>query len=137
MTDLAFFVDNDGRYLTQCAAEYGRAQEGWHEVPVAPADAGQIWNFQLHNWGPVPVYVPARVTMRQARLALLGAGLLDSVEAALDAMAGTNEGKAARIEWDHSQFVERNRPFVLQIGSALGLDAAALDQLFVTAAGIE
>ena len=35
---------------------------------------------------PTPPYVPASVTMRQARLALLGAGLLASVDAAIDGL---------------------------------------------------
>lgn len=83
-----------------------------------------------------PIGVPPRVTMRQARLALLQAGLLDEVEAALAALPG-DEGRAARIEWDYSSEVWRNKPFVQQLAVSIGLSEAQLDELFITAAGIE
>jgi len=79
--------------------------------------------------------VPRAVTMRQARLALLGAGLLANVEAAIDALEEPDRS-AARIEWEYSQEVHRHRPFVLVLGAAMGLDSAALDQLFITAEGL-
>jgi hypothetical protein len=80
--------------------------------------------------GPV---VPQAVTMRQARLALHGAGLLPLVDAAIDSMPEPVRS-AARIEWEYSQEVQRHRGFVAQLGAALGLDDAALDGLFVAAA---
>ena len=80
--------------------------------------------------------IPTMVTMRQARLALLHAGLLDDVEAALLAMGDTVEGKAARIEWDYSSEVFRDKPFVQQLSAALGIAPDQLDALFVTAAAL-
>lgn len=80
----------------------------------------------------VPVHVPQEVTMRQARQALILAGLDDDVEAAINAIPGI-QGKLARAEWDQSQTVQRNRPLVVQLGAALGLD---LDQLFIAAANL-
>lgn len=82
---------------------------------------------------PVPqVPVPPAVSARQARLALLGAGMLDAVEQALQAMAGA-EGQAARIEWEYATEIQRESPLVLGLGEALGLDASQIDQLFITA----
>lgn len=83
-----------------------------------------------------PQGVPQSVTMRQARLALLGAGLLQNVEAAIDAMDEPAR-TAARIEWDYSSEVFRSKPFVQQLGTALGLSSEEIDQLFIAAAGIE
>jgi len=77
--------------------------------------------------------VPTRVTMRQARLALLGAGLLSSVSEAINNMAEPAKS-AAQIEWEYSGEVHRNRPFVQQLGAALGLSSQQLDALFVQAA---
>lgn len=79
--------------------------------------------------------VPPQVTMRQARLALLGAGKLAQVDAAIDSLPSPDK-ETARIEWDYSSAVERSRPLVSLLGQALGLDDAALDQLFITAAGL-
>lgn len=79
--------------------------------------------------------VPQSVTMRQARLALLGAGLLQSVDAAVAAMPGVG-GDAARIEWEYAMSVERGSPLVAGLSASLGLTDAQLDALFTTAAGL-
>ena len=81
---------------------------------------------------PPPITV---VTMRQARLALLGAGLLATVNSAIAAMPGT-AGEAARITWEFSSEVKRNQPLVSALGGVLGLTTAQLDALFVTASNI-
>jgi hypothetical protein len=81
---------------------------------------------------PAPIIVPQSVTMRQARLALLGAGMLPTVEAALDALSEPQR-TAARIEWDYSNEVQRTHPFVQMLGGALGMTSGQLDNLFIQA----
>lgn len=80
---------------------------------------------------PPPVPIP-EVTMRQARLALLEAGLLSTVETAIANMAGV-AGEAARIEWEYSSTMKRNQPLVAALSAVLGLTAAMLDALFLSA----
>ena len=77
--------------------------------------------------------VPQVVSMRQARLALLQAGLLAGIDAAI---AGLPEPQktAALIEWEYSSEVHRDKAFVQTLGAALGLPGAALDALFIAAA---
>lgn len=77
--------------------------------------------------------VPAAVTMRQARLALLGAGLLDDVDAAINALPSPQK-EAARIEWEYSQEVQRHNGFVSVLAPSLGLTPEQTDELFVQAA---
>lgn len=79
--------------------------------------------------------VPKEVTMRQARLALLGAGLLTGVTAAITALPSPQK-EAAQIEWEYSQVVERNRGLVLSLGTSLGLSVRQLDDLFTTASSL-
>ncbi|MDM8181250.1 hypothetical protein [Marinobacter salarius] len=76
---------------------------------------------------------PSRVTMRQARLALSAAGVLPQVDAAINAL-DEPQRTVARIEWDYSQEVERNRELVQLLGPALGLSDDQLDDLFREAA---
>lgn len=83
-------------------------------------------------YSPTPPTVPDKVTMRQARLALLGAGLLATVNASVAAMPGAT-GDAARIEWEFSSEVYRQKTLVLTLGAALGLTSAQLDSLFIKA----
>ena len=76
--------------------------------------------------------VPQEVTMRQARLALLDAGLLSSVQTAINSLQEPAKTKA-QIEWDYSNALQRDNSFVSVLGSALGLNEAALDNLFIAA----
>jgi hypothetical protein len=84
---------------------------------------------------PEPVQVPEVVTMRQARLALLSAGKLASVDTAINGLPSP-QNEAARIEWDYATEVKRDWHLVLMLAPALGLDDAGLDALFVAAAGL-
>lgn len=73
--------------------------------------------------------VPAQVTMRQARLALLQAGKLSAVDTAIAALPSPQK-EAAQIEWEFSSAVDRDRPFVKTLGPMLGLTEDQLDDLF-------
>ena len=84
---------------------------------------------------PAPA-VPQAVTRRQARQALLLAGLLDNVPAAIETIPDPIARRMAQIEWEDSLEFVRSRPLVVQIGAALSLDGAALDQLFITASSL-
>jgi hypothetical protein len=84
---------------------------------------------------PQPPTVPAAVSMRQARLFLLSAGLMPSVEAAI---AGLSEPQksAVEIEWEYATTVEREWPTINAIASLLGWDSAQLDDFFTQAAAL-
>lgn len=75
---------------------------------------------------------PKEVTMRQARLALLEAGKLTQVTAAIAAMPGA-AGEAARIEWEYSSVLKRSQPLVGAMSQVLGLTPAQVDALFLAA----
>ena len=77
--------------------------------------------------------VPSSITMRQARLALLGVGLLDDVEAAIAALPSPQK-EAARIQWEYSQEVQRHHGLVASLAPALGMTEAQTDALFLEAA---
>lgn len=102
-------------------------------APLVEGQAVRLPAVDLPPPGPPPV--PDQVTMRQARLALLGAGLLDDVTAAIDALPEPTR-TAARIEWEYSTSVQRHRGLVQQLGSALGMTSEQLDALFIAAAAI-
>lgn len=80
----------------------------------------------------LPQAVPELVTMRQARRALLGAGLLSSVDAAIAALPEPQKSEAV-IEWEYASEVWRNKVFVTTLAEGLGLTSAQLDDLFIAA----
>jgi hypothetical protein len=79
---------------------------------------------------------PVQVQMRQARLALLDAGLLDNVDAAITGIADPTSRKAAHIEWEFSPTVKRDSALVAQLAPALGLSDTQLDALFTAATNL-
>ncbi len=137
MTKHAYSPDTGELIRTETPAE-------WMELTdVAPpefdpATAGCFWRGD--HWEIVPGEVPSDpvpkvVSMRQARLALLGAGLLAQVNTAVANMPGA-EGDAARIEWEYAQEVRRDSPLVAGLSAALGLTDETLDNLYKVAAGL-
>lgn len=77
---------------------------------------------------PPVVVVPQVISMRQARLALHGAGLLDDVEAAV-----AQADKTVQIEYEYATELHRQWPTLLVLATALGLTDAQLDALFIQA----
>ena len=77
--------------------------------------------------------VPEKVTARQAVQALIAAGKLHLVQPAIDAIADPVQRAMVQAEWDKSQDFERARPTLIALATAIGLDAAALDALFISA----
>ena len=111
-------------------------------IPADPANTDYAAYLQWLAAGnspepadPIAQSVPTVVSMRQARLALLQAGLLGTVNSAVATMSGA-EGDAARVTWEFSTEVRRTDPLVAQLATQLGLDDAALDGLFKTAAAL-
>ncbi len=96
---------------------------GWQVVDLTPAEIAAIAKAK----------VPASVTMRQGRLALLAAGKLAQVDAAIASLPEPQKS-GALIEWNYSNELQRNNAFVATLGGALGLTEAQVDQLFIAAA---
>ncbi|MEY4075067.1 MAG: hypothetical protein RJA29_2424 [Pseudomonadota bacterium] len=93
-----------------------------------------VWEVETAQ--PPAQPVPQSVTMRQARLALLGAGLLDDIEEAIASIPDPVQRRAAQIEWEYANTVERQSAFVQQMAVGLGLSAKQMDDLFVQAAAL-
>ena len=69
---------------------------------------------------------PKVVTMRQARLALLQSGILQTVQ---DAIANSTD-EAMKIEWEYATEVKRDWGSLVALTTALGITDLQLDDLF-------
>lgn len=87
------------------------------------------------SWGIPPAPVPEVVTMRQARQAMLNAGILGQVDSLIAAMPG-EEGESARIDWNHARDVKRDWPLIGALGPQMGLTEQQIDGLFIYAGSI-
>lgn len=108
-------------------------------IEIAPVLGEGVWTQQ---WDIVPLTpeeilarVPQAVTMRQARLALLGAGLLPMVQAAIASLPSPQK-EAAEIEWEYAQEVQRKHGLVPAMAQALGMTESQIDDLFFAAAAL-
>lgn len=118
-------------------AEFAQEQ-GWL---AAPDDVEIGWTYDGNDFA-APVVSPEEiraairpVTMRQARLALLAAGVLGDVAPALAALPSPHRD-AAEIEWEYASEVRRDAPLIAALGSALGLTEDQIDDLFEAAAAL-
>lgn len=84
---------------------------------------------------PPTVVVPASVTMRQARLALLAAEKLGMVDVAITSLPSPQR-EAAQIDWEFAATVDRASPTTMLLAQALSMTDDELDQLFMLAASL-
>lgn len=124
--------------------EYGVYPVAETEKPQAPVGFRTVLDTPVFDdvqwvqaWKFEPAPVPSKVSMRQARLALLGADILDDVEAAFESLEDPLERKAAKIEWEYATEVQRTSPLIESLGPLLGLTEAQIDGLFHQAARIQ
>lgn len=103
-------------------------------VRVMPSSVDGVWYEQWVLEPAPPAPVPQSVSMRQARLALLQAGLLDQVDEAIAAIEDPTARREAEITWNYSTDVERDAPLVEQLAASFGLTPEQVDDLFRTAA---
>lgn len=105
-------------------------------IEATTGGIGWLWNGTTLTPPPAPpTPIPQQVTMRQARLALLSAGLLSGVNDAIAALPSPQK-EAALIEWEYSGEVQRHNGFVSLLAPSLGLTEAQIDALFIEAAAL-
>lgn len=103
-------------------------------IADAQANVGWTWDGARISAPPpvvLPQTVPDAVSPKQARIALLNAGLLDQVQAAVDAAGG-----ATKIAWEYATEIRRNDPLIETLAQELPLTAAQVDQIFTAAYSI-
>jgi len=127
--------------------EYNHPEYGWIPFTATPDDVEELGRdiyaaAKRGDFGaiapytpppPAPAPVPAQVTRRQGRLALLEAGKLDAVEAAIDAIEDPAQKRAAEIEYEADTW-ERGNAFLQTMWAQLGGTEEELDNLFILAA---
>lgn len=100
---------------------------------------GYEWIELPYSKPPEPVIVdpvPEAVTPRQAKIALLHAGLLDDVEAGIEAITDPATKRIAKLDWSEANEFRRDWPLLNQLAAGMGITDGQLDELFRAAAGI-
>jgi hypothetical protein len=110
------------RWLTDAPPSQWHESVGW----TITCDGTKV--LKTINYEAKPSIVPSKITPRQARLALLGAGILDQVEAAVNAAGG-----ATKITWEYATEINRGDTLIAALSKSLGLTEETVDYLFRTA----
>lgn len=131
----------DGALLS--AIDHARLLLPDEHVELLPAGAGIGWAWTAETGFQAPVVpqaelpatppVPVSVSMRQAKRALLNAGLLDAADMAIAGIANETARRTAQIDWTSATEVRRDWPLVGTIAQALSLTDEQIDALFVAA----
>lgn len=127
-------IIENGVVINTIMATVAEAEAAFPEaVCIDAARGGGIgWTWdgeKLTEPAAPPAAVPEVVTIRQARLALLSVGLLDSVVAAIATM-----DRPAQIDWEYATEVRRDWPTLIEVQSVLKLTDIQVDELFALAA---
>jgi hypothetical protein len=80
--------------------------------------------------------VPEKITLRQARLALLNLNLLDLAETVISNIQDTTKRRAAQINWEYAEYINRTSDLVSVLEQGLPLTVDQMDDLFIAAAVI-
>lgn len=131
---MKYAIVEDGKVVNLAVAD-APLEANWIAFDDA-VNIGDLWDGQTFTPGPAPQpAVPSSITPRQARLALLGAGMLATVEGAF-AQLPEPQKTAASIEWEYATSIERTSPLVSQFGPMLGLTEQQIDALFIQGAAL-
>jgi len=123
-----FAVVKDGVVVNVARAD-SALEHGW--IASDEAQIGWTYSGGVFTAPASVVEVPQTVSMRQARLALLAANLLNSVEIAMQ-----SADQASQIEWEYATEVQRNSPLVVGMTAALGWTSEQVDALFISASAL-
>lgn len=89
---------------------------------------------------PAPVQasvVPQSVSRAQGKLALIGAGLWPAALAFVEGITDPTQRAYAEVALHDTQEWRRDSPFLASAAAALNLSEAQLDELFITAGGLQ
>lgn len=125
--------------VIDASPEFAASIAGEWDAVTPTLTAGPGWSYVGGEFTAPPApapSVPARVTRRQGRQALLLAGKLALVQPAINAIPDELQRAMAQIWWEDAQDFERSNAMLQTLAVALELDDAALDALFTMAAAL-
>ena len=110
---------------------YAVKSDGSFRAVDSESECGEGETFQENAPELSSSTTPKSVTRRQAKIAMLRAGILDQVEAAIAASSRENQ-----ITWAEATDFRRDFPLLNQMAAALNISSQEIDNLFLLASTI-
>jgi hypothetical protein len=124
MSDARYFVDEHGVFLGGFS---GIDLENAIQVPSAPLDARQIWDFSTGTFGAIPLPRLMPVVPVDFKLGMLTLNITpDQIDAAIDAMQDPDR-ILARIYWTSAQEFVREDPLIADIAAVFSKTDEEID----------
>lgn len=117
------------------ALNAGEVLEGASTAEWIEGVLTQTWHTRPMTTEELDALIPMEVSMRQARLAMLDAGIIASVDTAIAALPSPQK-EAAQIEWEYATTVRRDSTLVATLATSLGLTEQQVGNLFTAAGAI-
>jgi len=129
-------IDESGSYFDPSLVEWDERFDGQLPEGIELGKMQRVGNelVKLNDFLPAHAaavrkeMVPVFVTKRQARRALLDAGLLASINAFV-----ATQSDEVQIDWNDAAEIYRLHPLVLSLGAELNLTESQIDDLFIAA----
>ena len=113
--------------------------ETLHYVFLTESQMRSALGWDLDQYCPQyeqSLVVPESITNRQAKLALLAAGMLDDAESAIAGISDAATRRAVQIEWDYAGEFRRDWPTLEKLAAIMGLTTEDVDALFIAGAAL-
>lgn len=113
------------------------AQHGERVLQCLGSDPAAALQALVNGIQPkLPPHIPREIQNWRAKAVLAGMGLLDTINAAIEAMPEPDR-TVARLAWHGDAKLARRGKTVLGMAAALGLTGTQVDALFTAAAALE
>jgi len=122
---IIYYFDENGNY-TGSGESHTLAENSTELKPPS-----EEYTYDGNTWVLIDA-VPVKITMRQARLALLQAGLLDAITSSI--VESTDE--EMKIEWEYATEIRRDWPSLISTTESLGVSKFDLDAMFIAASAL-
>ena len=118
------------------AIEIPEPGEGQIVVQRSPQLIAGQWR-EVFAVEPAPVVVPQQITRAQGKATLIKTGRWSAILAYVDTISDPTEKAMAQVALHDTLTWQRTSPFLTTAAGALGMTSEQLDDLFVTASGIQ
>ena len=132
-------VGLDPRYLVLDLSQQEKPEHNPATHYLRRTEAIDLGNLQVTRGSELVAHdsLPVVVTMTSLRLALIDAGLYQTITAAINGIADATEKLKAQTWWATAQTVRRVHPLVAGIAALAGRTDAQVDAIFAAAHALD
>lgn len=104
-------------------------------VPALSEVPAEVEEYALQRKAAdLKIRAPQSVTIKQARLALIEAGLFEHIEQVIENETDVKLKQTLKTEWEYMLHLERDNALLSKVAKKVGISDMQIDELFIRAA---